>query len=69
MHPTTRRFIGVFFLQKLVGVNLTLRSVGCASSKRLLQWMATKLFLTVEVLEDRPLICFSKGDYFHPSAK
>jgi hypothetical protein len=34
----------------------------CASRERFLQWTLGKLFLTVEVLEDRQLICLSKRD-------
>src|SRR5438552_3175787 len=35
---------------------------GCANRERFLQWTLGKLFLTVEDLEDRQLICFSKRD-------
>jgi hypothetical protein len=37
-------------------------NVGCASCGRFLQWMPAKLSITVKVLEDRQLRCFSKRD-------
>ena len=56
MHPTTRRFTSIFLPSGLARV-----LARCSASRgRFLQWMLAKLFLTVEALEERRLICFSK---------